>query len=227
MKFQLFLTSLFPKLKLCHWWLGIFLWIALVAPAQASVIMRVAIRRGVEQVGLGSSTTALIKDASGRTLGQLPGRIEYFAKAVSGGIALDKWRSNLFWIEPTDKGFVYVVPMRQKSDVPKALKQFAKEIGAPDAIVCDSGGEQMSNQVKQFCNDIGTSLRALEEGTPWANKAELYIGLLKEAVRKDMREADSPLCLWDYCVERRARINNLTAKSRFNLESQCPYLDSG
>ena len=118
----------------------------------------------------------------------------------------------------TDKGFVYVVPMKQRSDLPHALKQFCKEIGAPDAIVCDSGGEQVSNQVKQFCNDIGTSLRALEEGTPWANKAELYIGLLKEAVRKDMREADSPLCLWDYCVERRARINNLTAKSRFNLE---------
>ena len=81
----------------------------------------------------------------------------------------------------------------------------------------------MSNQVKQFCNDIGTFLRALEEGTPWANKAELYIGLIKEAVRKDMREADSPLCLWDYCVERRARINNLTAKSRFNLEGTNAY----
>ena len=76
----------------------------------------------------------------------------------------------------------------------------------------------MSNEVKQFCNDIGTSLRALEEGTPWANKAELYIGLIKEAVRKDMRESNSPLVLWDYCTERRARINNLTAKPRFNLE---------
>ena len=61
-------------------------------------------------------------------------------------------------------------------------------------------------------------LRALEEGTPWANKAELYIGLIKEAVRKDMRESNSPLVLWDYCTERRARINNLTAKPRFNLE---------
>ena len=87
--------------------------------------------------------------------------------------------------------------MRQKSDVAKALKQFTKEIGAPDAIVCDMGGEQMTNEVKQFCNDIGTSLRALEEGTPWANKAELYIGLIKEAARKDMRESNSPLVLWD------------------------------
>ena len=37
----------------------------------------------------------------------------------------------------TDKGFVYVVPMRQRSDLLAAMKQFAKEIGAPDAIGCD------------------------------------------------------------------------------------------
>ena len=36
-------------------------------------------------------------------------------------------------------------------------------------------GEQMSSEVKKFCNDIGTTLRALEEGTPWSNNAELYI----------------------------------------------------
>ena len=41
-------------------------------------------------------------------------------------------------------------------------------------------GDQMSTEVKKFCNDIGTTLRALEEGTPWSNKAELYIGLIKE-----------------------------------------------
>ena len=57
----------------------------------------------------------------------------------------------------------------------------------------------------------------LEEGTPWANKAELYIGIIKEAVRKDMKESNCPLPLWDYCVERRVRINNMTAKDRFNL----------
>jgi hypothetical protein len=39
----------------------------------------------------------------------------------------------------------------------------------------------------------------------------------KEAVRKDMKESNCPLVFWDYCVERRARINNLTAKSIFKL----------
>ena len=80
----------------------------------------------------------------------------------------------------TDKGFIYVVPMKKKSEVLLAIKQFAKEIGAPDSFVADMSGEKISSEVKKFCNDIGTTLRALEEGTPWSNKAELYIGLVKE-----------------------------------------------
>ena len=117
----------------------------------------------------------------------------------------------------TDKGFVYVVPMKSKSEVLQAVKQFTKEIGAPEAIICDPAGEQTSNKLKQFCSEIGTTLRALEEGTPWSNKAELYIGLIKEAVRKDMKATNCPLPFWDYCIERRARINNLTAKNLFQL----------
>jgi hypothetical protein len=85
------------------------------------------------------------------------------------------------------------VPMRRKGEVLPEMKQFSKEIGAPDAFVADMSGEQMSKEVKIFCNESGSSLRALEERAPWANKAELCIGLLKEAVRKDMKEANSPM----------------------------------
>ena len=123
----------------------------------------------------------------------------------------------------TNKGFIYVVPMKKKSEVLLAIKEFAKEIGAPDSFVADMSGEQMSSEVKKFCNDIGTTLRALEEGTQWSNKAELYIGLIKEGVRKDMHQMNSPLCLWDYCAERRARINNLTAKNAFKLHGFTPH----
>ena len=112
--------------------------------------------------------------------------------------------------------------MKKKSEVLLAIKQFAKEIGAPDSSVADMSGEQMSSEVKKFCNDIGTTLRALEEGTPWSNKAELYIGLIKEAVRKEMHETNSPLCSWDYYVERRARINNPTAKNADRIPSTTP-----
>ncbi len=108
MKFQLYLGSLFSQIKVRYWWVSIFLWIALVAPAQASVILRVAIERGVNQVKVGSSTTGIVKDSTGRTLGQLPAMSAYYAQAVPGGVALDKWQSGLFWIEPTGKGFVYI-----------------------------------------------------------------------------------------------------------------------
>jgi Reverse transcriptase (RNA-dependent DNA polymerase) len=118
----------------------------------------------------------------------------------------------------SDTGFVFVVPMKSKSQVPQAMKMFAKEVGAPDSFICDHSGEQTSKEVKDFCHLIGSSLRILEEGTPWANRSELYIGLLKEAVRKDMKESNCPLVLWDYCVERRARINNMTAKNLFQLQ---------
>ncbi|AUT04532.1 sporulation protein [Nostoc sp. CENA543] len=108
MKFQLFFGSLLSQLKIRHWWLGVLLWMALVAPAQASVILRVAIERGVNQTKVGSSTTAIVKDSSGRTLGQLPAMSAFYAQAIPGGVALDKWQSGLFWIEPSGKGFVYI-----------------------------------------------------------------------------------------------------------------------
>jgi hypothetical protein len=123
----------------------------------------------------------------------------------------------------TDKGFAYVVPMRTKGEVSKAIKLFAKEIGAPDAIICDAAREQISREVRSFCTKMGTALRALEEDTLWANRAELYIGLVKETVCKDMKESDCPLAFWDYCTERRVQVHNLTASSLFQLDGCNPH----
>ena len=113
--------------------------------------------------------------------------------------------------------------MLSKSEVLQAVKQFAKEIDAPDAIICDAAGEQTSLDLRKFWLDIGTTLRVLEEDTPWANKAEWCFGLLKEAVRKDLSDSNSPLVLWEYCAEQCALINNMTAKDLFQLHSQTPH----
>jgi stage II sporulation protein D len=108
MKFRFNNPSILSQMKIRHWWLGVLLWMVLIFPAQASVIMRVAIKRDVKQVKVGSSTAAIIKDGSGNSLGKLPGREAYYAQPVPGGVALDKWKSALFWIEPEGKGFVYI-----------------------------------------------------------------------------------------------------------------------
>ena len=60
-------------------------------------------------------------------------------------------------------------------------------------------------------------LKFLERRTQWANLAELYIGLLKDTARKDMKDSDSPLRFWDYCAERSVLINNLISKNLFQL----------
>eukprot|EP00957_Ditylum_brightwellii_P123235 9396285-Ditylum_brightwellii.AAC.1 len=77
--------------------------------------------------------------------------------------------------------------------------------------------------MRTFCAEIGTTLRVLDEGTLWENKAEFYKGLIKEAVKKDMKNSNCPLALWDYCVEQRAHINNLTAKDSFKLIGTTPH----
>ena len=127
---------------------------------------------------------------------------------------------NMMQLFVTDKGYVHVVPMKSRKEIPQAMKAFAKEVGAPDAFICDAAPEQTSAEVRSFCHKIGSTLRVLEENTPWANRAELYIGLTKEAVRKDMKFSDCPLAFWCYCFERRARINNLTARDLFQLEGR-------
>ena len=108
MKFSLLLGNLFFEMKGRHWWISILIWFVLLAPAQASVILRVAIEREVKQVKVGASTTAIVKDSSGKTLGELPGMRPFAAQAIPGGVALDRWQSGLFWIEPTNKGYVYI-----------------------------------------------------------------------------------------------------------------------
>ena len=62
-----------------------------------------------------------------------------------------------------------------------------------------------------------------EEGTLWSNKAKLYIGLIKEAVCKDIQIANCPLAFWDYCVEWCAGINNLTARDTVKLHGSNPH----
>ena len=51
----------------------------------------------------------------------------------------------------TDKRFIYAVPIKSKAEVLQAVKQFAKEIGARDAIIRDMAGEQTSQTLKRFC----------------------------------------------------------------------------
>ena len=106
--------------------------------------------------------------------------------------------------------------MKSKTEIINAVKAFAKAIEVPTALILDPEGTQRSKALQKAANDMNLPLKFLKK-TQWANLAELHIGLLKEAVRKDMKDSDSPLRFWDYCAERRVLIDNLTLKDLFQL----------
>eukprot|EP00957_Ditylum_brightwellii_P022147 1670967-Ditylum_brightwellii.AAC.1 len=51
------------------------------------------------------------------------------------------------------------VPLKSKGEVLLVVELFAKEVGAPDAFICDADGEQTSHPMRAFCTEIGTTLR--------------------------------------------------------------------
>ena len=89
---------------------------------------------------------------------------------------------------------------------PTVLHGFCKQVGVLDSLVVDGHRAQTSNEVKRFCDQVGTTIKILETGTPCENCAELYIGLLKEAFRKDLQAYSAPIFLWDYNIKRSASI---------------------
>ncbi len=100
--------SCFSQIKRWYWWSAI-LWIALVAPAQAAMQLRVVIEQGVSQVKIGSSTTAVVRDyRSGQSLGQIAEMNAFYAQPSATGVAIEEMRSSAMWIEPSGDGYVYI-----------------------------------------------------------------------------------------------------------------------
>ena len=58
----------------------------------------------------------------------------------------------------SDKGFVYIVPMKSRGEFHLDLKLFDKDIGVPISLIIDPLGEQTSAKVKKICHDMGTTL---------------------------------------------------------------------
>eukprot|EP00957_Ditylum_brightwellii_P211918 15366755-Ditylum_brightwellii.AAC.2 len=112
--------------------------------------------------------------------------------------------------------------LKSKGEVLLEVKKIAKEVGAPDAFIRDAAGEQTSHPVRAFCAEILTMLRVLEKETPWANKAELYIGLIKETVLKDIKESNCPL-LCGITVLSKERESKIS-QQRIPLSSMAPPL---
>ena len=73
--------------------------------------------------------------------------------------------------------------MKAEREFISTVQAFAKDVGVSAVLACDSAKTQTKKEVEDFANKIGITLRFLENETQWADRAELYIGLIKESTR--------------------------------------------
>lgn len=91
-----------------HWLFSWLIWLVLMLPAQA-LELRVAIEKKVPSIKVGSSTTAVVKDGTGKQLGTLTPMSSLTANLRKNQIAIDN-RVNAaeLTIEPEDDGYVWI-----------------------------------------------------------------------------------------------------------------------
>jgi len=87
---------------------SLLLWLLLFAPAQAATALRVVLKEETKQVTVGSSTDAVIRDATGNPLGSLQGMSGFRAESGNGKVRLGQWESNQLWIDPQGEGLVWI-----------------------------------------------------------------------------------------------------------------------
>ena len=55
-------------------------------------------------------------------------------------------------------------------------------------MIHDVSRSQKSQDVRKYCNNIGTILRVLEENISCTKRAELYIGIIQEEIQKEIKK---------------------------------------
>ena len=109
--FSISFTTLVKQLMVLggrHWWLSFLIWIVLVGPAQAAYELRIAIQDGVSQVGVGSSTPAVIKNEAGEKIGEIGPMNSLVAVSGENGVNLNGYEAGHIWVEPTGDGAVWI-----------------------------------------------------------------------------------------------------------------------
>ena len=109
------------------------------------------------------------------------------------GKAISQCGNRYMQLFVSDTGFMFIYPIKKKTEIINAVKAFVKEIDVPTALILDPKRTQTSKELNKVALDTYCPLRYLERRTLQVNLAELYIGLLKEAVCKDTKEYDSPI----------------------------------
>ena len=91
-----------------RYWLSGLIWLLMVLPAGA-LELRVAIKKDVSNLKVGSSTNAVVKDGTGKTVGTITPLSSLSAKVRENQITIDdRVRGGELIVEPENDGYVWI-----------------------------------------------------------------------------------------------------------------------
>ena len=61
-----------------------------------------------------------------------------------------------------------------------------KEDGLHEKIIYDGAPEQVSVEAARLCQLADCTIQQLERGTPWSNRAEVNVGIVKSDILLDL-----------------------------------------
>jgi hypothetical protein len=71
-----------------------------------------------------------------------------------------------------DIGYMYLTPMKSKSEAPYALNEFIQDIGIPSQLHTDEAKELTIGRWKEICQTHGIKQTQTEPHSPFQNRAE-------------------------------------------------------
>ena len=91
-----------------HWLFSLLIWFLIVLPAQA-VELRVAIKKNVDSLKIGSSTAAIVRDGAGKQIGRLNPMSSLAAQPQGNTVAINhRVGAEELIIEPQENGYVWI-----------------------------------------------------------------------------------------------------------------------
>jgi stage II sporulation protein D len=88
-------------------WLGLCLWMIVIAPAEAYQL-RVAVTQKIDQVKIAASTTAIVSDGRGQKLGELAPAQGSIVQANHNEIKFGDIPAAELWVKPQQGGYVWI-----------------------------------------------------------------------------------------------------------------------
>lgn len=99
-------------------------------------------------------------------------------------------------------GFMYVFPMVSKGEAGESLNALTSDVGIPNRLVYDGAAEQVrpKSKFEKLHHHYHIMEHRTEPYSPWQNRAESGIWIVKNKWKHLMTSRSVPICLWDFAL---------------------------